>query len=133
MHAGDSKLSLPHVGTLKGLGCLLLRLKLYKCKVPSNANIEHLSIRFKVSFNIMNSSTNRVEIDHKQGFGWPLICHRLGSITTATSFALTQPNQKLMLKSPIAGRYEYLEKMNKPASKMHKPKKKGPREERGLP
>lgn len=44
--------ALPHVGAFQCLSSLILRLKLHKCKVPSDPDIHDPPIRFEVSLYI---------------------------------------------------------------------------------
>jgi len=70
------KIIIPLVSVLDSSTSFLLRLILYKRKVPSNANVGNLAIRFKMPLDILNLSAHGVKIDNKEGSRWLYIPSR---------------------------------------------------------
>jgi hypothetical protein len=72
----SDKIRIPLVSVLNSGTSFLLCLILYKCKVPSNANVGNLAIRFEMLLNILNLSAYGVKIDNKEGSRWLYIPSR---------------------------------------------------------
>jgi hypothetical protein len=72
----SDKIRIPLVRVLNSGTSFLLCLILYKRKVPSNANVGNLAIRFEMLLNILNLSAYGVKIDNKEGSRWLYIPSR---------------------------------------------------------
>lgn len=66
----SGKIRIPLVSVLDSDTSFLLRLILYKRKVPSNANVGNLAVWFEMPLDISNLSAHGVKIDNKEGSRW---------------------------------------------------------------